>query len=346
MVTCQMPDGSTIPALCLTAMTGPILVGDRLLLNLEAWRAGLGTGGFALAMAVERQIGAPATTMPAKQAPKLVKARYTPCQVLVDGIDELDQRLGDADSLDGMVVVAADLHSALPAFVAGACADGRLPRIAYIMSDAGALPLALSHSVAQLAQAGLLVTTITAGQAFGGELEAVNIYSALLAACHVAAAEIAIVAPGPGNLGSGSRWGFSGVAAGETINAASVLGGRPVGLLRISGADPRPRHRGLSHHCVTALGRVAHYPCDLVFPDLTELDAPLAAQVDQAAAQLIKPIGIHQRVAVSVAGLPAALADCPVELSSMGRGLADDPACFLSAAAAGRHASCLASSKQ
>jgi hypothetical protein len=43
-----------------------------------------------------------------------------------------------------------------------------------------------------------------------------------------------------------------------------------------------------------------------------------------------------------VDGLMDALAACPVPLSTMGRGLADDPAYFLAAAAAGRHAAQLA----
>ena len=81
-------------------------------------------------------------------------------------------------------------------------------------------------------------------------------HSALLAARHVVDADIAVVAQGPGNLGTGTRWGFSGVAAGEAVNAAAVLRGHPVAALRVSGADPRERHRGVSHHSLTAYGRV------------------------------------------------------------------------------------------
>ena len=32
-----------------------------------------------------------------------------------------------------------------------------------------------------------------------------------------------VVAQGPGNLGSGTRWGFSGVACGEAVNAVAAL---------------------------------------------------------------------------------------------------------------------------
>ena len=63
-------------------------------------------------------------------------------------------------------------------------------------------------------------------------------HSALLAARQVLEAEVVVVAQGPGNLGTDTRWGFSGVACGEAVNAVGVLGGRPVGCLRISGPMP------------------------------------------------------------------------------------------------------------
>ena len=46
----------------------------------------------------------------------------------------------------------------------------------------------------------------------------------------------------------------------------------------------------------------------------------------------------HQLISVPVDGLMEPLARCPVRLSTMGRGLAEDGAYFLAAAAAGRHA--------
>src|SRR6185369_1894245 len=97
----------------------------------------------------------------------------------------------------------------------------------------------------------VLVGTVTAGQTFGGDLEAPNVHSGLLAARHALGADIAVVTQGPGNLGTGTAWGFSGVAVGEAVNAAAILGGRPVGSLRISAADPRSRHHGVSHHSLT-----------------------------------------------------------------------------------------------
>jgi len=145
-----------------------------------------------------------------------------------------------------------------------------------------------------------------------------------------------VVAQCPKNLGTGTRWGFSGVACGEAVNAAAVLGGRPVASLRISAADPRERHRGISHHSLTAYGRVALARADVVVPDLP---GEFGARVAAAA----KPLGArHNLVMVGVDGLREVLAACPAPLSTMGRGLDADLAYFLAAAAAGRHAAAVA----
>ena len=125
------------------------------------------------------------------------------------------------------------------------------------MTDGGALPAWFSRTIAGLREAGWLAATITTGQSFGGDLEAVTVHSGLLTARHAVGADVAIVAQGPGNLGTGTKWGYSGVAAGEAVNAAAALGGRPVASLRISFADPRERHQGVSHHSLTAYGQVA-----------------------------------------------------------------------------------------
>ena len=323
--------GVTMPALAYPALTGRPQVGDRVLLNATALELGLGTGGYALVVAVPERLPAD----PAGPG-HLVKARYTPLQVTVLGADEqgspYHEALRDADDLGGMPVVVADLHSAVPAVLAALRADRPGVTAAYLMLDGGALPAWFSRTIASLRAAGWLAGTVTAGQAFGGDLETVTVHTGLLAARHVLGAEVTVVAQGPGNLGSGTRWGFSGVACGEAVNAVAALGGRPVASLRISEADPRPRHRGISHHSLTSYGRVALARADVAVPELPgEFGKQVAAQA--------APLGErHRLVPVPVDGLMEPLAGCPVRLSTMGRGLAEDGAYFLAAAAAGRHA--------
>ena len=312
------------------------MAGDRVLLNTTAQDLGLGTGGFALVVAVPDRL-------PTHQNEQghLVKSRYTPLQAVVLGVDEPEsayhEQLREADDLDGTPVVVADLHSSLPAIVAGVHADRPQTRIAYVMTDGGALPLWFSRTVAGLIDAGAIVGSITVGQAFGGDLEAVTVHTGLLAAAHALEADIAVVAQGPGNLGTGTRWGFSGVAAGEAINAAAVLRGRPIAALRISATDKRARQHGISHHSLTAYGRVALAPCDVAVP---MLPGEFGEEVRRAA----QPLGDrHRLVDVTVDGLADALRASPVQLETMGRGLDDDPSAFLAAAAAGRHAASLLS---
>ena len=333
-------------ALAYPALTGRPRPGDRVLINTTALDLGLGTGGYALVVAVPDRL-----PPDPELAGHLVKARYSPLQATVLGADEQGSPhhdvLRDADDIDGMPVVVADLHSALPAVLAGIFTaersrDDRLaaagqqqlaePRVVYVMQDGGALPAWFSRTCAVLREAGWLAATVTTGQSFGGDLETVTVHTGLLAARHVLGADIAVVAQGPGNLGTGTRWGFSGVAAGEAVNAAAALGGRPVASLRISDADPRMRHRGVSHHSLTAYGRVALARADVVVPALAgEFGARVAAEAAQLGSR-------HNLVTVPAEGLEAALRACPARLSTMGRGLDEDLAYFLAAAAAGRHA--------
>ena len=334
--------GVPIRALAYPALVGSPRVGDRVLLNVTALDAGLGTGGYALVVAIPDRLPADVEI-----AGHIVKSRYTPLQAMTGSADEqgspYHELLESADSLDAMPVVVADLHSALPAILAGVYATGACapapvpvrPRVAYVMTDGGALPAWFSRTIAGLREAGWLAATVTTGQSFGGDLEAVTVHSGLLTARHAVGADLAIVTQGPGNLGTGTRWGYSGVAAGEAVNAVAVLGGRPVASLRLSFADQRERHQGISHHSRTAYGRVALASADVVIPELAE---PQATRVAADAASLAER---HTVVTVPVDGLAEALRACPVGLSTMGRSFDEDPEYFLAAAAAGRHAACL-----
>jgi len=323
-----------LPALAYVELVGRPHVGDRVLLNTTALALGLGTGGYAMVVAVPDRL-------PADRAEPghVVKARYTPTQATVLAVDEQDSphhvTMRNADELGRMPVIVADLHSALPAILAGLRERQPGARVVYVMSDGGALPVWFSRSLAALTDAGWVAATVSVGQAFGGDVEAVTVHSGLLAARHVLNADLVVVTQGPGNLGTGTRWGFSGVASGEALNATAVLGGRAIATLRVSEADPRPRHRGLSHHSLTAYGRVALVGADVVVP---MLPGEFGAEVRRACAPLASR---HRLVEVPVDGLDELLRATPVTLSSMGRGLDEDAAYFLACGAAGRHAASL-----
>ncbi len=333
------PD-TPVRALAYTAMVGDPRPGERVLLNASALLRGLGTGG--LAFVVARPDDLPAD--PPAGLGHIVKARYTPMQQMLLAVDEQDSphhaALAEADDLHGMPVVVADLHSALPAVLAGIRSVDPDVRVAYVMTDGGALPAAFSRAVAGLADAGWLAATVTVGQAFGGDHEAVTTHTGLLAARHVVGADVTVVTQGPGNVGTGTRWGFSGVACADALHAADVLGGRGVASLRVSGADRRERHRGISHHSRTAYGRALLTPADVPVTALPDpaLDALVRAQVDELVSAARAALTV---VEVAGEGLLDALGASPVALTTMGRGLGKDPAPFVAAAAAGAHAAAL-----
>ena len=162
-----------VPAIAYVTLTGRPNVGDRVLLNVTALEKGLGTGGLALVVATPDRL----PSDPAFTQGHVVKARYTPLQDMVLGVDEQDSPhhhlLADADSIDGMPVIAADLHSSVPAIIAGLRSVKPDAKVVYVMTDGGALPLAFSRNVAGLRRANWLTGAITVGQAFGGTLEAV-----------------------------------------------------------------------------------------------------------------------------------------------------------------------------
>lgn len=352
--------GNRVRALAYPMLVGEVAVGSAVALNSSALDRGLGTGGYALVAAVLPKPG----SAPARRTDgpgHLVKARYTPTQAMVLGVDEQDSQfhavLEDADSIDGMPVITADLHSALPAILSGVRLGGDALKVAYVMTDGGALPAWFSRTAAQLRELGWLESIISVGQSYGGDLEAVTVHTGLLAARHVVGADIAIVIQGPGNLGTGTRWGYSGVAVGEAMNAAAVLGGVPVGSLRISSGDLRERHLGISHHSLTALGRVALAPGHIVVPTFDPSDSffgdfpltsdspswqDMAALVARQGGELAAVAPHHTFVDVAVgAPLHEALSESPVRLSTMGRGYGQDPLAFLAAGVAGQYAASL-----
>jgi hypothetical protein len=261
-----------------------------------------------------------------------MKARYTPLQVAVSALEETHRdAIETTQGLGGLPVVCAPLHSMVGPIASGARAAGA-ERVVYVMTDGAALPGAFSRLVPALRGAGLLETWITVGQAFGGDHEATTVWTGLLAAAAVFGADVAIVADGPGNLGTETRWGVSALASGQSIDAAEALDGRPVAALRVSFADRRERHRVVSHHSLTILQQVAHASANVAVPVLED-DGQRTAVWDALRAAKLEEL--HQLVEVDGRPAMAKLEELGVEVESMARSPADDPAFFLAAGAAG-----------
>jgi hypothetical protein len=293
------------PCVAYPQLTGAVALGDEVLANVQARALELGSGGFDVLHAnLTRGLG-----LSAAGSAHVVKLPYTPVQHALVHAEETTEL---PRTLEGMPVVACSLHSQ----VAPVCAALAGRRVAYVQVPGGSLPVALSDALRDLRHRGLLVTTIAAGACFGGELEAVNAYSAL-ALARASGAEVTVCAIGPGIVGTGTSLGHGGMAAADVVNAADRLEGRPVLALRVSGGDARGRHQGVSHHSSAVLS-VCAAACTVAWPEACPFEPP--ANVE--------------RVDVDVAGWRDACEG--LRLDHMGRGPDDDPWFFAAAFAAGR----------
>jgi hypothetical protein len=335
----RLGDEAEAEAIAFTALGGDLTPGQSVWLNTTAVELGLGTGGFHFVVCPLDKAGRARTgeigDAPDRSAGHLLKLRYTPLQHRVFPTEESalpDARETDGDlDLGGLSVLTAELHSAAMAAAIAAQACGA-SRVVYVMSDGAALSLPFSAVVARLRESGTLAGTITAGQAFGGDLEAVTVASALVAARTRLRADLVIVAQGPGNAGTGTSLGFSGLAQAEHLNAVAALGGRPVAALRISFADTRSRHHGLSDHTATALGRMTLARTVVAVPALGE-DWDRVLRHDIHAAGLSRR---HELRCVSADDLLRTLEPYREILTTMGRTVPEDRAFFLAACAAAR----------
>jgi hypothetical protein len=322
-------------------LVGEVQVGDRVLLNVTAVHKSLGTGGYHFVMA---NLSSPTSGEEQNPLGHIVKLRYTPLQHTVLSVEEnaspSRQSIEGFSGLKGMPVVIGQLHSQIAPALAAIKRSQRTARIAYIMTDSAALSLGFSRLVAELREKKLIDQTITVGQAFGGGIEAVNIYTGLIAAREVVGADIAVVCPGPGNTGTGTRFGFSSIEQGEIVNAVSVLGGRPVAIARISFADTRTRHQGISHHTITALETVALCRCTLVLPMIDQVRLMI---IQEQIARTEIPQKHKIRVIDPTPGITE-MAERNINVTTMGRSYSQDAEFFQSAAAAARYATELLSS--
>lgn len=305
-------------AYVLTRLTGDVAVGDEVVVNTTAVELGLGTGGWHV---VHWNLSRRELHLPGPG--HIMKVRYTSLQADTGSAEEhlaADATApGALPSLDGVPVLIGSLHSQLG--VATAVIRDRWPqaRISYVMTDGAALPLALSDLVAELCDRGWLVGTVTAGHAFGGDLEAVSMPSALQLAVEEQGADLVIAAMGPGVVGTGRTLGTTAVETAAIAGAAQRLGAQPVMIARASSADARPRHQGLSHHTRTSLALTAE-PVDVALPP--EL-ADVAAE--------LRPHRVH---VVDPGDVEGVLERSGLRITTMGRGPADDPLFFRTVAAA------------
>ncbi len=337
-----------------TGLLGEMREGDEVVVNTVAVELGLGSGGFDvvhvnLTRGLEGRGGS---------EEHVIKLNYTSLQHPVEPVEGpvpdpwfqthekggkgTVDRLGETpaprprfqthavgakgttDGGKGAVPVAVlPLHGHLaPAAWAAAQASPGW-RVGYVQTGGGALPGAMSRDVAVLRERGLLCGHITAAPAYGGEHEAISTVGALDAAARLGWQAI-LVGPGPGIIGSDTAYGHGGMAALDNAHASLSLGLGTLISPRLSSADPRQRHRGLSHHTRTVL--------DLL---LAPVDVALPQGYAEIASELGKATGDRHNLREAPADLAAYTAS-GLPTTTMGRSLADDPLFFAAPLAVGR----------
>jgi hypothetical protein len=315
------------------ALVGPVAVGDDVVVNTEARDLGLGSGGFDVVHAnLSRGLFGSGD-----EGAHIMKLNYTSLQHPVDPveIEHGDPALGPQPP-----VAVASLHGHL-APIAWAAAQARPGvRIGFVQGAGGALPGTLSRDLVQLRDRGLICGQITAGNAYGGEHEALSLVGGLDAAARRLGWEAVIVGPGPGILGSATRFGHGGMAALDAAHAAVALGLPTLVCPRLSSSDPRPRHRGLSHHSAAVL-ELLLAPVRVPVPE-AELEgwplldkAPGGGSAQAALDSLIEICGGRHDIAVERVDLDG-YAGSGLRATTMGRSISEDPLFFAAPLAAGR----------
>jgi hypothetical protein len=293
------------PCVAYPRLTGPVALGDEVIVNTQARELELGSGGFDVLYA---NLTRGLDLLPEDDA-HVMKLPYTPAQNARRHAEEGGTL---PDTLAGLPVLCCSLHSQVVPVCAGI---GPGKRVAYVQLGGGALPVSLSDALRALRESGYVETTIAVGACLDGDVECVSAASALL----YAAAEgfdVVVCAIGPGIVGTGSTFGHGGLAAADAANAAAALHGMPILAVRASERDPRARHQGVSHHA-----RAVVELC------LGEVIVPWPAGYEA-------PPWLEPRVEIDVSGWEDACAGLP--LAHMGRGPQEDPLFFATAFAAGR----------
>jgi hypothetical protein len=335
--------GERRPAWADPKLVGEVADGDEVVVNTEAADLGLGSGGFDVVYVnLTRGLGGSGP----EGGEHVMKLNYTSLQHSIDPVEvsDADDSEGLANAAEGgqmpacpVLVLPLHGHLAPSAWAADRARPGI--RLGYVQTTGGALPGALSSDVAQLRQFGLLAGHLTAGAAYGGEYEAVTTLGAIDAAARRLGCDAILCGPGPGILGSATVYGHGGIAALESAHAALALGLTTLVSPRLSASDPRPRHRGLSHHTETVL-RLLLGSVRVPVPEIpvagwptgegtgavdmpSVLDA-LHSVCDERHDVEVEPVELD---AYDGSGLPT---------RTMGRTLAEDPLFFAAPLAAGR----------
>lgn len=305
-------------------MMGELKEGDVVLVNTTACTLNLGTGGYHFIMgnfsADDQELLGPGHGM---------KLKYTPNQINVlfaeEETSELHGYFYRDLNLEGKLVLVGELHSMLVPLCAHLkyCTGGGI-KVACIISDHGALPLGMSKNIEILKDKNLLNKSVTIGNAFGGDYECVNIYTALQLVANILNMDVIIITMGPGIMGTGTPFGFSGLELGFYLDFCHAKGANALYIPRISFRDTRIRHWGISHHFLNVLQKVTQGSIPIILPimDIQKL-IYVITQLKQSGLMTKHPVHIR-----SGKKIVSSLSKYSLNPTTMGRSLGEESEFF------------------
>jgi hypothetical protein len=327
------------PAIADVGLVGASMQGDELIVNVQARDLGLGSGGFDIVhVNLTRGLSGEG-----RDGAHVMKLNYTSLQHAVAPVEDDELRL----PLERPVGVLA-LHGQLAAVAWAFAQASPGGRLGFVQTPGGALPGGRSRVVRTLLERGLLAGHITAGAAYGGALEAITTAGALHHGLRSLGWDAAVCGPGPGIVGSSSPLGHGGMNALDSAHTAIALGAPTLVVARMSSADRRERHRGISHHTLTVLDMLLE-PVTVALPAgiRSPVGADLRARLGTAfgsARERAKPqleLELDRPARMARHDWRRAPVDMPAYLASglpaqtMGRALLEDPLFFGAALAGG-----------
>ncbi|WP_017728168.1 DUF3866 family protein [Halalkalibacterium ligniniphilum] len=322
-------------AILYKACTPHVSIGEKITVNTTAHALKLGTSGYDFVKSTAHQASYNVSNIKGH----IIKARYTPIQHSVLAIEEQESPYHDQFKLKFALqrkpVLVGELHSMVPLVYYVAQELRAATSMCVILDDCASLPLMISEQLRELhKQDGFY--SITIGQAFGGMYEAVSLQSALQFACETLKVDTILVSLGPGVVGTGTAYGFSGMCLADWANVIGALNGIPVWIPRLSFSEKRVRHYGLSHHTRTALAAFTYAKSVLPLPLLKkEWEHTIQKQLEAENWLQRNHSILFSKVDMN-ANVQRALQRSKQPIRTMGRGYSDDPAFFLGVAEAVR----------
>lgn len=309
--------------------TGVCRIGDLVILNTIAVRMSLGTGGYHFVyynLSIKNNNNGDYN----KSSGHIIKMKYTPCQFKVKTIEEMENYKSYFDfpvDLSSKKILIAKLHSMI---VPVACLlKYKKPdcKISLIYCYGGSLNAGFSDILSELRKKNIIDSVITCGECHGGDYESVNIFTAIIFAYNILNSDFIIISCGPGIAGTSTFYGFSSLELVFAVYTVNLMGNVPIVIPRVSFADKRDRHFGIS------LQSIAFLKC-INFPVYFPLYNSLGWDIISKQIKTHDIFSKHHVRYVDNSSVREAMGYYKVKGESMGRKYDDDPAYFENCGAA------------